>query len=529
MADSEKLKRLNYELQLQLQDSENKMMTAARYGQDLLKENKGLKTQLNELENDLKKRHETQLEHLEQEKHSLKGLVESLQNENRTFKEEFEFVSSEHKKSLREYGEAQDKLLKYATAISNLKQEVKLLTNQLAETKKQVLDLNEQLAAMQKKEESSTLQDQNNTNSQQVADLWENIQKLEMERVELLNDAEVKEKLIKDQQEDLVKRTRETDTLRLELEESECQANVFANTLETCRREMAELKTSIDSQMTGNVDINQRGNSLFSEVEDRRQKCERYLKGLKERYRSECKRNEEYRKTIYTLKLQLSDLVMDLSRKVDSSYAKQLEYDLEQAQDEIKQLHSKNEALKQISRTNKNSACPCSGILKEGVVYGSYESLKVMLNQARSQITELEKECEATWMQYAAQRDEATRYRKMVRATEAQLECMKAEKIKMAMENEDLQRRCKDQSDHLRVEQMTESPLKTEQTREPKTGQEKLPPKDPLGSWNAENTPNLQQPKTTLEENRKSSSSVTRKAPTNTVKVTYHKNDCKQQ
>ena len=74
------------------------------------------------------------------------------------------------------------------------------------------------------------------------------------------------------------------ELLQRELEEAQCSISSYARAADLAKTEMMELQAQLDAVAMDNINEDGKGNSLFSEVNDRREKVETQLKVYEEKY-----------------------------------------------------------------------------------------------------------------------------------------------------------------------------------------------------------------------------------------------------
>ena len=74
------------------------------------------------------------------------------------------------------------------------------------------------------------------------------------------------------------------EALARELEEAQCEVVSYSRQVDRGREEVQELEQQLELERQGKVDRDGKGNSLFSEVEDRREKVEVQLRVFEDKY-----------------------------------------------------------------------------------------------------------------------------------------------------------------------------------------------------------------------------------------------------
>jgi len=78
--------------------------------------------------------------------------------------------------------------------------------------------------------------------------------------------------------------TAKTELLQRELEELQCQITGYSRAAEASKTEVMEMEAQLEAVRAGQINEDGKGNSLFSEVNDRREKVENQLKVYEEKY-----------------------------------------------------------------------------------------------------------------------------------------------------------------------------------------------------------------------------------------------------
>ncbi|XP_032485151.1 protein Spindly isoform X3 [Phocoena sinus] len=131
---------------------------------------------------------------------------------------------------------------------------------------------------------------------------------------------------------------RQVDRLKEEKEEREKEAVSYYNALEKARVANQDLQVQLDQALQQALDPNSKGNSLFSEVEDRRAAMERQLISMKVKYQSLKKQNAFNREQMQRMKLQIATLLQMKGSQAEFEQQERLLAMLEQKNGEIKHL-----------------------------------------------------------------------------------------------------------------------------------------------------------------------------------------------
>jgi len=268
-------------LEVKLNESEEKkreaevnMMQAAQFGKELLDQNQ-----------DLKKK----VDIIEQEKYELQMMVQSkvqmeksLATELEITRETLKMMEDEKEQKIAQEDEMLGKkeemwrgrIAELESTIQYMEAKEAGLKNRLEISEKQLEDansmLNQSVAGMSFSDEVADLQQENLT-------LIQKNQALETE-IATLSAALEEEKVVS-------KRAHaKSETAQQELEEVQCEISGYVRAVETSREEVVELEAQMEAMRAGQIEVDSKGNSLFSEVEDRRCIVETQLANLQGKY-----------------------------------------------------------------------------------------------------------------------------------------------------------------------------------------------------------------------------------------------------
>ncbi|KAM7292558.1 protein Spindly-A [Ixodes scapularis] len=157
-------------------------------------------------------------------------------------------------------------------------------------------------------------------------------------------------------------------------------------------REATELRAQLDTLQLSQVDPKQRGNSLFSEVEDRRLKQERELLSLRTRFRALHEQESSLREEVRKSRAQMAQLMAAGGRRADARQVVLLQDALARARLDIAQL---TRALPSqgsgAGATSEAPSVPLSGLLemeRKKVEALERERLSLLRVQSESHVRE---------------------------------------------------------------------------------------------------------------------------------------------
>jgi len=323
------------EAEQRAKDAEDNMRQAAMYGKVLLEKNMELETQFEGLQQE---KYETNLrlqakltaeQNLLSELESLRDVVKQLEQE-----KENVVVEGEEKLAQREeiwkarMAELDTALQASETKEKGLVQRLEIAENQLQEA------LNQSVGGQSFSVELSDLQFQ-------FTELLKEKQTMESE-VGRLN-AELDEEKAK-----MNNAAAKIDLVNKEMEEIQCQMSGYVRAAEASKEEALEMEAQLEAIKAGQLNQDGKGNSLFSEVNDRREKVEDQLKvfeekynTLKENYTLKC---DQLQKT----KMHNAQLLSIAGTRNDSNHTGRLEELLEAERNKNKTLSSRLDLLEKL-------------------------------------------------------------------------------------------------------------------------------------------------------------------------------------
>lgn len=157
-------------------------------------------------------------------------------------------------------------------------------------------------------------------------------------------------------------------------------------------REATELRAQLDALQLSQVDPKQRGNSLFSEVEDRRLKQERELLSLRTRFRALHEQESSLREEVRKSRAQMAQLMAAGGRRADARQVALLQDALARAKLDIAQLTRALPSQGSGARaTSEAPSVPLSGLLemeRKKVEALERERLSLLRVQSESHVRE---------------------------------------------------------------------------------------------------------------------------------------------
>lgn len=426
-------------LRRKVQDGEEALQRAGQYGLQLLDEKMELHNRLEEQRTEMS----NVIEALEQDKYTLQREVELKIRMLESLRSEFDLVRTQQKHQM----EQQQTLLErnHAVEISDLKNKVvKMKTDleeaQLAE-KQMRHKLDQQAEALNSKtEELRALTERaHETMSSEILELQ--VQKMELESAMATLEQELQEAQYKDEQLHLANTTlqRQLERLTEEKEEREKEAVSCYNALEKAREANQDLQIQLEQVLQQAQDPNSKGNSLFSEVEDKRAAMERQLNSMKRNYDSLQKQHVLTKQHMHHMKMQIATLMQLQGNRADPAQLERLQFMLSDKNKEIESLMMKvRELEKEKMAVKDHHPHPPSneGELKDETYYT--DLLKMQLANSKKDAEKLKEELSMARMKALSESQRVLELERKLYGTEQALKLRHSDNMKLQVKLEEL-------------------------------------------------------------------------------------------
>lgn len=432
MEESEDIKNLKDELE----DCQQKMYQAAEFGKMLVEQNEELKMHMDEL----RKSYDRKLELAEQEKYELQGKLDQKCSMIEWYTEEMNHLKqqlSEGQDSLREMLESdkQHEVSRLRRQIDELKADLEQANVVESQLKQKIFELEDLL-----KERMDQTEAEVGSRSFEGGDsslLHEEISSLQCEVTNL------KSQLIEKKSE-LSSVSGELDHVRVrlhsrdeELDDIKCQLTSVSNTLEQARVEKLDLKCQLDALRMETNPHRKKGNSIFSELDDRRVDAEKKVRQLqlsndtlKEKYNVEKQQNIKYKRKISQLLLEMS------SGHVDSEYVADLEAKLSAARKELKTVLAEKSRLDEIQKSQMVTTAEADPGPRKESEYTQY--LVTLIEGKEQELQKLKQELNLKTLQLLDEKSENSTLNATIKRVDAEKEKFRSQNIKMAAKLEEL-------------------------------------------------------------------------------------------
>ncbi|XP_072438035.1 protein Spindly isoform X1 [Chiloscyllium punctatum] len=427
------------QLRQQLQESESERMKAAQYGLELLKNEAELDNKLTETTNEFA----TVREHLEQEKYSLQREVELKNRMLDSMSSDIESSKQQYKTQLNQQLEQLERV--HAREINELKNKLEKQKSELDEAQlceKQLrhkLDRQSELLNAKTEELRNLSERAQETMSSEVMSLqMENIE-LETAKGKLQED--LNEMIYHQEQLELANNNlqRQVERLQEEKEDQEKETVSYCNALEKARVANQDLQIQLDQALQEARDPNSKGNSLFSEVEDRRAMMERQLIGLRVQYQSLQKQHAFSRQQLHRMKVQIATMLQIKGLQSDPGQLERLQSMLAQKNNEIQALVVKLRRLEKMEM-NYDAGDNPNGVDVSDFGDGQYyvELLKLQIDNAKKENKTVNDELSLQRMKALAESQRVLEVERKFYANERQLKQYQSENMKLRIKLDEL-------------------------------------------------------------------------------------------
>ncbi|XP_062855958.1 protein Spindly [Trichomycterus rosablanca] len=425
-------------LQQKLEEAEEALQKAAQYGLQLLNDKVDLQNKLEEQRIEMT----AIIEGLEQEKYSLHREVELKGRILDSLRSEFDIVKSQQKGLL----EQQQAMLERnkATEIKGLKTEMEKMKGDLEEAEllnKQLrhkLELQSCTLSSKTEELRKLTECASETMSSEILELQ--VHKMDLESSMALLEQEHQELQYKEQQLQLANciLQRQLETLTNTREEKEKEAASIYIALEKSREANQDLQIQLDQILQQAQDPNSKGNSLFSEVEDKRAETERQLISMKVQFQSLQKQHAFSKQQMLRMKVQISNLMHLQGTRADPAQLERLQFMLSEKNSEIEALMSKVQQLEKKTTENQSSTAYSKEIDFVDETYYT-DLLKMQLSNSKKAAEKLKNELSMARMKALSESQRVLELERKVFAAENALKQRQSDSIKLQVKIEELQ------------------------------------------------------------------------------------------
>uniref|UniRef100_A0A8C5QKU8 Protein Spindly n=1 Tax=Leptobrachium leishanense TaxID=445787 RepID=A0A8C5QKU8_9ANUR len=427
MGDSE----VFLKLRRQLKEAEEERIKAAQYGLELLESQSDLQNQLEEQRSEMT----TTIENLEQDKFSLQREVELKNRMLESVTSECDNIKQQLKISLEQLQVQLERT--HNREVSDLKDKLEKLKAELDEARlsekqlKHKLDYQSEVLANKSEELRLMSERVHETMSSEMLTLQ--LEKTELESAKDILEEEINELQYRQQQLVLTNtnQSRQVERLQEEKDEREKEAVAYFSALEKARETNQELQCQLDQALQQAQDPNSKGNSLFSEVEDRRAEMERQLIGVKVQYQSLQKQHAFSRQQMHRMKVQIATLLQLKGSQIDPGQLERLQSMVAQKNSEIETLVLKVRQLEKCQQNSENEQTgKNSNPGQEDETY-YVDLLKMKLDNSSKEIEKIKDELSLQRMKALAESQRVLELERKLFTNERQLKLSQTENMKL--------------------------------------------------------------------------------------------------
>ncbi|XP_078065997.1 protein Spindly isoform X2 [Mustelus asterias] len=439
MTTVSELEEVIQQLRQQLQESESERMKAAQYGLELLKNEAELDNKLTETTNEFA----TVRERLEQEKYSLQREVELKNRLMDSMNSDIESIKQQQKTQLSQQLEQLERV--HGREINELKGKLEKQKSELDEAQlceKQLrhkLDHQSELINAKSEELRNLSERAQETMSSEVMSLQ--VENMELEAAKGKLQEDLNEMVYHQEQLELANNNlqRQVQRLQEEKEEQEKEMGSYCNALEKARVANQDLQIQLDQALQEARDPNSKGNSLFSEVEDRRAMMERQLIGLRIQYQSLQKQHAFSRQQLHRMKMQIATMLQIKGLQSDPGQLERLQSMLAQKNNEIQALVVKLRRLEKME-INYDAVDNHNGVDVSDFGDGQYyvELLKLQIDNAKKENKTVNDELSLQRMKALAESQRVLEVERKFYANERQLKQYQSENMKLRIKLDEL-------------------------------------------------------------------------------------------
>jgi len=443
--DSEEIAALTIKLreaEQKAKDAEENMMQAALYGKDLLDKNIELEAQNEAAQQE---KHESNLK-LQAKLAVEKTLLTEIDNMRESIKqyevqrEKREFEDEEKWAKREEIWKA--KLAEVDTALQASETREKGLENRLEIAENQLREandvLNQSVGGQSFSAEIGEIQSQN-------VDLMQEKQNLESQLGKVKADLE-QEKARSNSA------AARTEVLQRELEELQCQVTGYARAAEASKTEVMEMEAQLEAMRVGQINEDGKGNSLFSEVNDRREKVESQLKVYEEKY-TLLKENYDVKLSqLQKIKVHNAQLLSIAGTRGDTGHTARLEELLAAERNKNKALSDRLDTIEKLGsghvmapalvmNPKPEDQTDDSSVVVQHTTSEEYAYLTTIVTETQQKNKDLQKELQQQFRQNLDDSDKLREMTRKVHQLETSLQKFKADNYTLKMQIDDL--KCK--------------------------------------------------------------------------------------
>ncbi|XP_022539359.2 protein Spindly [Astyanax mexicanus] len=427
-------------LRQKVDESEQALQKAAQYGLQLLDDKMDLQNKLEEQRVEMT----AVIEGLEQEKYSLQREVELKVRMLDSLHSEFDYFKNQQKQTIElQQAELERNHVVELTDVKNKLEKMKADLDEAQLLEKQMrhkLELQSQTLTSKTEELRKLMECSTEDKSSEISEL--EIQKMDLEASLAALEQELQESHYKEQQLQLNNTIiqRQLEALEGAKEEKECEVVSLYNALEKSREANKDLQVQLDQALEQTRNPNSKGNSLFSEVEDRRVEMERQLISVKVQYQSLQKQHAFMKQQMLRMKVQISNLMQLQGARADPAQLERLQFMLSEKNSEIETLMRKVQELdKAGGKSSEEQSSTVVGRPNEFVDETYYtDLLKMQLSNSKKAAESLKDELSMARMKALSESQRVLELERKLFGVENALKQGQSDNIKLQVKLEEL-------------------------------------------------------------------------------------------
>ncbi|KAK6176280.1 hypothetical protein SNE40_014592 [Patella caerulea] len=423
------------DLKERLEEQDGNCRQAAEIGKALLEENIQLKSNMD----DIVKQYSKKVETLQQDNYSLSLKVEAHAKEKLWFDEEMSQLKTDlqtQKQSLSEQFEIdknQDSL--YYKKQMN---ELKLDYEQAQAIEKQLKEKIEQLEELLQQQLNQTQISSKSFYGDELNEMQQELMKLQADNTNLTAQMIDTHMELKCSQETCSSLKTKLCSKDEEIQEIQCHMTSYCNNVEKLKTENADLSAQLEALRMETNSHNKKGNSIFSELEDRRVEAEKRLISLRVKNETLKEKFEIEKQLHQKLKMQMVMLLKMSTGRSDSSTVTRLQTQLTEARSTIKELLEKLEKYENSENIQLPSITDIENkVDEEDKKYVQY--LITMLKTKESEVNRVNNEHRYKNLQLLDVSNKLLTQEKSVVELQQKNDVLRSQNIKLALKNEELQ------------------------------------------------------------------------------------------
>eukprot|EP00092_Neocalanus_flemingeri_P029725 GFUD01032273.1.p1 GENE.GFUD01032273.1~~GFUD01032273.1.p1 ORF type:complete len:590 (+),score=186.75 GFUD01032273.1:44-1813(+) len=244
------------------------------------------------------------------------------------------------------------------------------------------------------------------------------------------------------------------ELLQRELEELQCEITGYVRAVEGSKTEVMELEAQLEAVRAGELNEDGKGNSLFSEVNDRREKVETQLKVYSEKYET-LKENYDIKLAqLQKTKMHNAQLLSIAGTRQDTGHAARLEELLTAERNKNKTLRDRLDNLEklgsgqmvtipfQASNSGKGEGQEIDdSVVVQHTATEEYAYLSTILTETQKNNAELQKQLQQQFRQNLEDSDKLRDMTRKVNQSETSLQKLRADNYTLKMQVDEL--KCK--------------------------------------------------------------------------------------